>query len=73
MIAHIITCRHNSMHTVAKLTIFFANNVNIAHACIPSRVFMMHVNYPIMGNNLILWRPLKLNLPRATNVLRSAL
>ena len=36
----------------------------------------MHVNSPVMGNSFCMntfWRPLKLTLPRAPNVLRPAL
>ena len=65
MLANRIT---SSMHTVA-ITTFYTNNVNIICA-------HMHTNHPIMGNSFCMndfWGPLKLNLPRAPNVLRPAL
>ena len=75
MIAHGITYRNSSMHTIAKAYHAFTNNVNIVCACMHSRVFIMHKNCPIMGNSFYMnsfWGPLKLNLPRTPKMLRPA-
>ena len=65
MLANRIT---SSMHTVA-ITTLYANKVNIICA-------RMHMNHPIIGNSFCMndfWGPLKLNLPRAPNMLRPTL
>ena len=64
------------MHTVAIAYHAFTINVYIVCACIHSRVLMLHMNCPIMGNSFCMnsfWGPLKLNLLRAPKMLRLTL
>ena len=80
--AHEINYRSSSMHTVAavctqqqQLTILYTSNVNIACACIHSRVLVLCMNCLIMSNSFYMnsfCGPLKLNLPRALKILRPA-
>ena len=69
MIAHEITCRNSSIHTVAIAYRALTNNVNIMYS-------FLHLSCPVIGNSFCMtrfWGPLSYRKLRALNVLRPAL
>ena len=75
-IAHGITNETAVCTQQQQLTMPFTNNVYIVCACMDSRVLMLHMNCPVMGNSFCMnsfWGSLKLKLPRVPKMLKLGL